>query len=233
MSDNANKGGEHRESLDNRRRLYDVSLTIGPGMLTWPGDPPVAMDIVESIPLGGSSNLSSLRLGSHTGTHVDAPCHFVSGAPGMDGIAPRVLVGPARLYQLPDTACIDRKLLEGLDLNGVTRLLLGTRNSALLKRAQFDRDYVYVSKDGARYLVDIGMKLVGVDYLSIDEYNTREHPTHHILLEAGVVIVEGLDLSGVPPGDYELLCLPLKLKDADGAPARVFLREVSCPDSLR
>ncbi len=208
------------------RKVYDISLTIEPGILVWPGDSPVTMDIVESIDRGGSSNVSLLHVGTHTATHVDAPGHFIPGAPGVDSISPEVLLGQARLFQLPDAHHIDRKLLERLDLKGVKRLLLGTRNSALLKQRQLEPDYAFVSEDAARYLVDMGIKLVGVDYLSIEQYQKEGHPTHHILLGAGVVIVEGLYLTDVPSGDYELMCLPLKIKDADGAPARVFLREV-------
>ena len=208
------------------RKIYDVSLLIYPGMLVWPGNAPVSVDSVKSIAEGGSSNLSLLHIGTHTGTHVDAPRHFLPGAPGIDGIAPELLLGSARLFQLPDVRRIDRRLLEKLDLNGLQRLLLGTRNSALLKSGHFGLDYAFVTEDGARYLLEKGIKLVGVDYLSIEEYKKEGYPTHHILLEAGVVIVEGLDLAGVPPGDYELLCLPLKIRDADGAPARVFLREM-------
>lgn len=208
------------------RKVYDISLTIEPGILVWPGDSPVTMDIVESIDRGGSSNVSLLHVGTHTATHVDAPGHFIPGAPGVDSISPEVLLGQARLFQLPDAHHIDRKLLERLDLNDVKRLLLGTRNSALLKQRQLEPDYAFVSEDAARYLVDMGIKLVGVDYLSIEQYQKEGHPTHHILLGAGVVIVEGLYLTDVPSGDYELMCLPLKIKDADGAPARVFLREV-------
>ncbi len=208
------------------RKIYDISLTIEPGILVWPGDSQVAVDIVESIGRGGSSNVSLLHVGTHTATHVDAPGHFIPGAPGVDSISPEVLLGPARLFQLPDAHHIDRKLLERLDLKGVERLLLGTRNSALLKQRHLEPDYAFVSEDAARYLVDMGIKLVGVDYLSIEQYQKEGHPTHHILLGAGVVIVEGLYLTDVPSGDYELMCLPLKIKDADGAPARVFLREV-------
>lgn len=208
------------------RKVYDISLTIEPGILVWPGDSPVTMDIVESIDRGGSSNVSLLHVGTHTATHVDAPGHFIPGAPGVDSISPEVLLGQARLFQLPDAHHIDRKLLERLDLKDVKRLLLGTRNSALLKQRQLEPDYAFVSEDAARYLVDMGIKLVGVDYLSIEQYQKEGHPTHHILLGAGVVIVEGLYLTDVPSGDYELMCLPLKIKDADGAPARVFLREV-------
>lgn len=207
-------------------KIYDISLTIYPGMPVWPDNPQIALDTVKSIDRGGSSNVSLLHIGTHTATHVDAPRHFIPGALGIDGIGPEVLLGPARLFQLPEAHYIDRNLLEGLDLKGVERLLFGTRNSALLKQRQFEQDYVFISEDAARYLVDMGIKLVGVDYLSLDQYQNKARPAHHILLGAGVVIVEGLDLTGVPTGDYELLCLPLKIKGGDGAPARVFLREI-------
>ncbi|MEE8583203.1 MAG: cyclase family protein [Dehalococcoidales bacterium] len=207
-------------------RIYDVSLTIEPGMAVWPGDPPVAMESASAITEGGSSNLSRLKMGSHTGTHVDAPRHFIDGAAGVDAISSDVLTGPARLFQLPRVKRIDRRVLEGLDLEGVSRLLLGTGNSALLGKKPLSMDYAFVTGDAARYMVGRGVKLVGIDYLSIEEHGTVVHPVHHALLGAGVVIVEGLDLAGVPAGDYELMCLPLKMKDADGAPARVLLREV-------
>lgn len=207
-------------------KLYDVTLTIEPDMLVWPGNPRVAVDTVKSIAQGSSSNVSLLHIGTHTATHVDAPRHFIPGAPGVDSLEPEVLVGRARLFQLPGAHHIDRKLLEGLDLKGVKRLLLGTRNSALLKQKQLGLDYAFISADAARYLVDMGIKLVGLDYLSVEQYQKEGRPAHNILLGAGMVIVEGLALAEVPAGDYELLCLPLKLKDADGAPARVFLREV-------
>ena len=207
-------------------RIYDVSLTIEPGMAVWPGDPPVAVESASAITEGGSSNLSRLKMGSHTGTHVDAPRHFIDGAAGVDAISSDVLTGPARLFQLPRVKRIDRRVLEGLDLEGVSRLLLGTGNSALLGKKPLSMDYAFVTGDAARYMVGRGVKLVGIDYLSIEEHGTVVHPVHHALLGAGVVIVEGIDLAGVPAGDYELMCLPLKMKDADGAPARVLLREV-------
>jgi arylformamidase len=211
----------------NQGKLYDVSLTISAGIPIWPGNPQLALDSVKTIAQGASSNLSLLHIGTHTATHVDAPSHFIEGAPGVDNIPPEVLVGHARLLQLPEVHHIDRQVLRKLDLTGVTRILLGTRNSVLLKQAQLDMDYAFVSADAAQYLVDIGIKLVGIDYLSIEQYQKEGHPAHHILLGAGVVIIEGLYLADVPPGDYELMCLPLKLRDADGAPARVFLRELS------
>ena len=147
------------------RKVYDISLTIEPGMPVWPGNPPVAMDTVKSITSGSSSNISLLHIGTHTATHVDAPCHFIPGAPGIDSISPEVLLGLARLFQLPEAHHIDRRLLERLNLKGVTRLLLGTRNSALLKQGNLELDYAFISEDAARYLVDMGIKLVGIDYL--------------------------------------------------------------------
>jgi arylformamidase len=212
------------------KKLFDVSMIIQPDMLTWPGNAPVSIEPVKRIAQGASSNVSILHIGTHCGTHVDAPCHFIDGTAGVDKIDQDVLVGPARLFQLPDAKYIDRQTLGKLDLSGVKRLLLGTRNSSLLQQ-DHTSDYSFITGDGARYLVEKGIELVGIDYLSIEEYKKEGYPTHHILLEAGVVIVEGLDLSEVPTGDYELMCLPIKIKDADGAPARVLLRELAEEES--
>ncbi|MFO8011579.1 MAG: cyclase family protein [Dehalococcoidia bacterium] len=208
------------------RNLYDISMSIYAGMLTWPGNPRFSLDKVKSIADGDSSNISLLRIGTHTGTHVDAPRHFINTASGVDSINPTILVGPARLVQLPEAELIDRRLLSSFDLAGVSRLLLGTRNSALLHQSQHTPEYAYLTEDGAEYLVEKGIKLIGIDYLSIEQFRSPGHVTHRVLLEAGLVIVEGLDLSCIPPGEYELICLPLKLKDADGAPARALLREL-------
>ncbi|MBI4284399.1 MAG: cyclase family protein [Chloroflexi bacterium] len=208
------------------RKIYDVSLTIQPGMLVWPGNAPVTVDTVKALSRGDSSNVSLLHIGTHTGTHVDAPRHFIPDAPGVDNISPEVLVGPTRLFHLPQVHRLDRPVLEKLDLTGVARLLLGTHNSTLLRKQEFDSSYTFLTEDGARYLAEEGIRLVGIDYLSIEEYQKPGRPAHHVLLGAGMVIIEGLDLAGVPAGDYDLLCLPLKLKDGDGAPARVFLREL-------
>lgn len=208
------------------RKLYDVSLTIYPGMPVYPGNAPVEIEEVKSMERGGSSNVSLLHIGTHTSTHVDAPRHFIANGPGVDEIDPCLLVGPARLFQLPNVDHIDRTSLQALDLRGVERALFGTRNSLLLRHEDVHLDYAYVSADAASFLVDAGVRLVGVDYLSIEQYKKEGRPAHHTLLEAGIAIVEGLYLADVPPGDYELLCLPLKVKGADGAPARVLLREL-------
>jgi len=207
-------------------RLLDVTLTIHSGMVVYPGNAPVRIEEVKSIDAGGSSNVSLLHIGSHTSTHVDAPRHYLPDGVGVDAIKPEVLVGKARVFQLGDIPLIDEGLLGGLDLEGVERVLFGTGNSLLLQHGHMHLDYAYLTGAAAQYLVNCGVRLVGVDYLSIEEYKKPGRPAHHTLLQAGVVIVEGVCLADVPAGDYELLCLPLKLKDADGAPARVLLREI-------
>jgi arylformamidase len=214
------------ESALRRRKLYDISLIIQPNMITYPGDTPVSIEAVKSIAHGDSSNLSLLRIGTHSGTHVDAPSHFLSDAPGIDISSPEILMGPARLFQLPDVSHIDCKVLEELDLSGTSRLLLGTSNSTLLKKKVFDPSFIHLTEDAASYIAAQGIKLVGIDYLSIEGFKQEGHPVHRTLLSAGVLVIEGLDLTDVPPGDYELIGLPLRLKDGDAAPARVFLREV-------
>lgn len=210
-----------------RGKVYDVSHTIYSGMLVWPTDPPVAIEPGKSIAKGGSSNVSVLSLSSHSGTHIDAPRHYIEGAAGVDAISAGTLMGQARVFQF-DTLLtrIDRQVLAGLDIHGQTRILFKTRNSALWQTGKFTKDYAYLTEDGARYLVEEGVKLVGADYLSIEEFDNKKRSAHHTLLKDGVVIVEGLDLSDVPAGDYELLCLPLKINDGDGAPVRAFLREL-------
>lgn len=230
-------GGHHLRRLEqikniefksclHRRKVYDISFPIYPGMVVWPGDPAVSFDSVKSIDRGDSNNISVLHMGSHSATHIDAPRHFLKNGHGIDSIDPEALMGPVRLLQLPKVSQINRSLLSEFNLNDISRLLIGTRNSALLKKEQFDNNYTYITEDAANYLVELGIKTLGFDYLSIDAFSTGVYPIHLILLNADVVIIEGLYLSDVPPGDYEMLCLPLKIKNGDAAPARVFLREV-------
>lgn len=195
-------------------------------MVVWPSDPPFRVEPWSQLAQGGSSNVSLLHLTSHTGTHVDAPSHFIPGAASVDQVDPQLLVGPARLFNLEGERTISLSALHGLDLAGVSRALFRTRNSYHLQDEDFWPEFTYLTEEGARFLVERGASLVGVDYLSIEAYQNPDHPTHRILLGAGVVVIEGLDLSQVEAGDYELMCLPLKLKDADGAPTRVFLREL-------
>jgi arylformamidase len=209
-------------------RVIDVSLPIGPELLTWPGDPGVEVRPSKRISEGDPANVSELRIGTHTGTHVDPPVHFIEGAGPIDRVAPEVLYGEAVVADLTGVGAIGPMELEGLGLpDGTERLLCKTKNSELWRRlpVEFPDDYVAVTPEGALWLVDRGLRLVGVDFLSVEMKGAEGHPVHHTLLENGVIIVEGLDLSAVDPGSYTLACLPLRITDGDGGPARALLIE--------
>jgi arylformamidase len=197
-------------------------------MLTWPGDPAVELDPAKRIARGDAANVSLLRLGTHTGTHVDPPFHFIDGAATADELDPAVLVGRATVADLRAiTGNVGPAELEALALDdGTERLLLRTPNSDLWRNGsdiRFPDHYTALDPEGARWCVEHNVRLVGTDFLSIEEKGAEGHPTHVTLLEAGVVIVEGLDLHDVDPGVYTLICAPLKIGGGDGAPARVFL----------
>jgi arylformamidase len=206
-------------------RLVDVSVLLSPGLATYPGNPPFELSPVKRVSDGGSSNVSRLTLGTHTGTHVDAPRHFFDDKPGVDGLALELLVGRTRVIDVPHRGGITESHLAGAGLREDLRVLLRTPNSALWNSHEaFHADYTYLTEGGARFLVDQGVKVVGVDYLSVEQFKKPGAPAHHVLLGNGVVIIEGLDLSEADAGQYEMYCLPLKIKDGDGAPARVVLK---------
>ena len=206
--------------------IYDISVPLRSAGVVYPGNPAIAITAQQAISQGAGANVSRLDLGSHTGTHVDAPKHFFDDGAGVDALPLDVLMGPARLIAFgDDVKSIGEAELRPHDLRGVTRLLMRTRNSAWLASGapEFHPDYTYVAPDGAAYLVGLGIRLVGVDYLSVEQFHSGHHRTHRTLLGAGVVIVEGLMLTEPAPGDYELRCLPLRLAGLDGAPARAVL----------
>jgi len=205
-------------------KIYDVSMPLREGMIVYPGDAPFERDEYRRISAGASSNNSRLMMGAHTGTHIDAPRHFIDGAASMDAIAPDVLVGPCRVFKSDASEAIEAAELERHDWKDVTRALFKTRNSALLSLDRFDERFVYLARSAAEFLVARGIKLVGVDYLSIDKFHSPDHPAHLLLLGAGAVAIEGLNLAAVEPGDYELICAPLLVVGGEAAPARVFLR---------
>ena len=206
--------------------IYDISLTISLSLPVWPGDPPVKMPLTESMQAGAEYNLTRLDISAHTGTHVDAPHHFLNDGRTVESLALDVLTGPCYVVQLPDDVDeISAEVLQRIPLAaGTTRILFGTRNSKLWAQGEtrFQEDFVAISEDGAEWLVEHGIKLVGVDYLSVAPYSDSI-PTHRVLLQAGIIALEGLNLSQVPRGFYDLYCLPLKLAGADGAPARAIL----------
>jgi len=205
---------------------YDVSLPIFSRMPVWPGDPPITVEPISRISRGDKTNLSHLDMGSHTLTHVDAPHHFIDKALTVDRLPLDVLIGPAVVVEpRPEKNLITATDLSQLGIRKAERLLIKTRNSDLWASGPYDfePDFVSLSKDTAGWLLSRGVKLVGVDYLSVDAFGAEEAIVHRTLLGNGVIIVEGLNLSQVPEGHYQLICLPLKIRDGDGAPARVVL----------
>lgn len=208
--------------------IYDITVPIQSGMPVYEGDPGVEITPWSAFAKGDSSNVSVLHFGAHTGTHVDAPAHFIEGARKLDALSLDVLIGPARVIRVPDEKLeIDKSFLESSNLNNVERVLFHTRNSALWSEG-FRKDFTHLLPEAAQKLVDDGIKLVGTDYLSIEKFHSGHHRTHLTLLSRNVIIVEGLNLTDVPEGDYELICLPLKIAGGagDGAPARAVLRSL-------
>ncbi len=195
-------------------------------MPVWPGEPDLEVHRLHSIENGAGANVSGLRAGCHTGTHVDAPLHFVGGGDSVDKLPLDLFVGRAVVHTMTASTCIGKGDLESLDIRRGDRVIFKTSNSLLWEKGPFQRDFVYISEEAASHLVDIGVKTVGIDYLSVEKYGLEEAPTHHIFLSAGTGLIEGLDLRGIEGGEYELICLPLKLDGVDGAPARVILRAV-------
>jgi arylformamidase len=203
----------------------DVSVPIKNGMHHWPGDPPTFITMHAGTAKGDVCNVSGMFHSSHMGTHMDAPFHFLPGTKTMDDLPFEAVMGPARLVEIKDKVAIKPAELKKLKPQPGERLLFKTPNSAKSwKKPEFDKDFVYISKEGAQYLVDCGIQTVGVDYLSVGGFYKDGIPTHHILLGAEVWIIEGLDFSKVKPGNYELLCLPIKFDKGDGAPARCLIR---------
>ena len=210
-------------------KVHDVTLTVRPGMTTWGDEPGPTITPFRRIAKGDTANVSTICLGDHTGTHVDPPLHFIDGGAGADALPLDALLGPCAVVAFEGQGHVSAEFLERSAPQGATRLLLKTRNSRLWidPTHHFTRDITGVSASAARWAVDHGVRLVGIDYLTIEPQGPEKagYPTHQTLLGAGVVVVEGLDLRAVQPGTYDLICAPLKIGGADGAPARVFLVE--------
>ncbi len=204
--------------------LHDVSVPVHPGMVIYRGNPGVEIERASSIAGGDGANVSRLTMGVHTGTHIDGALHFFDDGAGADSLPLEAMLGPCAVVELPEVGDgpIDEAALRAAEIPaGTERLILKTPNSELWSREEFTHDFARLDGSGARHLLDLGTRLVGIDYLSIGDQDA-----HHALLGAGVVALEGLDLRGVAPGGYELLCLPVRLVDTDGASARVVLRDL-------
>ena len=209
-----------------KKRFYDISMTIENGMLSWPSDGPVSIEKVRSMENGELLNLSRLDMSAHTGTHVDAPVHFIQEGSGIDSVPLDILIGPAAVVHLPGVREIGDGELKAAGIPPDTkRLLLKTENGKLLGQKQFQKDYSFFTLEGAQYIIDSGVRLVAIDYLSIAAYGSGE-AVHQALLGEGIVIIEGVDLREISAGPYNMIALPLKIGGCDGAPARVVLEEM-------
>jgi arylformamidase len=206
-------------------KIYDITIPINPYMPVWPDDPGVEINRVSKIEEGANANVSHLSLSAHTGTHVDAPYHFIPEGASLDRVPLDSFIGEADVMEIPNVDLITAVDVHNANLPlDARRVLFKTRNSDIWARGEnrFKEDFVALSPDAAQTLVDRDICLVGIDYLSVAPFK-QSRPTHQILLAAGVVILEGINLTNIPPGRYFLYCLPLKLEGVDGAPARAIL----------
>jgi arylformamidase len=230
--ESANYYARRHRPLSNSMQIYDVSVPLSEVTPTYPGDPGIEITAWHTIADGDASNVSLLHFGAHSGTHVDAPAHFIEGGNRADFLSLESLIGPAEVVEVPaNINAIDEEFAATLTLTPGQRVLFKTRNSTFWNEpAQgFRSDYAYLNSGAARLLVESGIRLVGIDYLSVEQFQSEKFETHQILLSNGVTILEGLDLRGIAAGSYELICLPLKIAggSGDGAPARAVLRTLN------
>ena len=215
----------HVAAEPEKERWIDISVPLRNAMVHWPSDPPVRIERVLDVERGDSHTRSEIVMGSHSGTHMDAPLHFIEHGVGIDRMPLDITVGRARVIEIQDTESVKPEELVQHRIRRGERILFKTRNSSRVWQTDtFVEDYVYISREAATYLSKIGARLVGVDYLSVGGLKGEGSQTHRLLLEEGVWIIEGLDLSQVAPGRYYLVCLPLRIQGGDAAPARAILR---------
>jgi arylformamidase len=203
----------------------DISVSLRSSMVHWPGDPPVVIERISGEGLGDTAAISALSLVSHSGTHIDAPAHYLPQGASIDLMPPEITIGKARVIEIKDSHSVRPEELIPHRIQKDERVLFKTNNSQRVWHTdKFVEDYVYISVEAAQLLAELDIKMVGIDCLSVGGYRNDGAATHRILLENDIWIIEGLDLSPVEPGIYELICLPLKIYGGDGAPARAFIR---------
>ncbi len=205
-------------------KLIDVSVPLDSNSPTYPGNTPFQLEAIKRLARGDSSNVSSVHMSVHGGTHVDAPRHFFDAGGGVESLPLEMLCGRARVIELTTRRGVTAEDLAAFDLKEDIRLLIKTHNSRLWGSPEFHQDFIGLTGPAAQFLVEHGVKVVGVDYLSVEEFKKPGAPAHHALLGAGTIVIEGLNLRDVEPGTYEMFCLPLAIVGSDGAPARVVLR---------
>lgn len=207
------------------KKWIDISVTIKSGMVHWPDNPEIKVGKMLDMERGDVCNVSTLSLGSHTGTHMDAPRHFFRDGKTLDRMPLEATIGPARVIEIKDREAVKVEEIRNARIKAGERILFKTRNSRQAwKTDEFDEDFVYISRDAAAFLARAKVMTVGIDYLSVGGFKKDGVETHHALLGAGIWVIEGLNLGKIKPGRYELCCLPIKVLDSDGAPARALLR---------
>ncbi|MDD4875997.1 MAG: cyclase family protein [Dehalococcoidales bacterium] len=208
-----------------KKSWVDISIPLKDGMVHWPDDPPVVIKRIGNIENGDAANLSVLSMGAHSGTHVDAPLHFVKNGEGIDHIPLDTVIGRAQVIEIKDPESIKPEELAEHRIRNGDRILFKTRNSPhTWQDDNFTKDFIFISDAAAEFLVNRGVRLVGIDYLSVGSFKHDGSRVHHRLLSSGVWIIEGLNLANITPGNYDFICLPLRIVGGDGAPARAILR---------
>jgi len=203
----------------------DISLTTCRGLIHWPTDKLIKIHKIQSIAKGHSANVTQIDMSVHTGTHIDAPIHFIKGGKAVDQLSLNKLLGKCYVYDIGRVDVIDVNILNKIVIpKNVKKILFKTKNSNLWRKKKFYKKYVALTKDAAKWITKKRIDLVGIDYLSIQRFNERNNETHKILLSKGIIILEGLNLQNIKQGVYELIVLPIKIKDSDGAPARAILK---------
>jgi arylformamidase len=206
-------------------RYHDITVPISTQLPVYEGDPPVEVTPFSSIAKGNPANILRLQITTHTGTHIDAPLHFVEGGKDVCAVPLELLIGPALVIDAGDAAEITPEFIASTHVKGIKRLLFKTRNSTYWHEQHFRKDFTSISSEASRHLVELGVQLVGIDYLSVERFDSQDHSTHLTLLQANVIVLEGVNLSEVSEGMYELICLPLPVHNGDGAPCRAILLE--------
>ncbi len=205
------------------KKFIDISMTLSPDIPVYPGDPALQITDILNIDRGDIVNLSAVSMGVHTGTHIDSPKHFYKDGMTIEEIPLEYLIGPVKVFEIENKAVIEVEDLKEFNIEKNDRILLKTINSSLLQYRDFATDFTYLSPEAARYLAQIGIRTLGFDYLSIDKYNSKDFGAHYALLGQNIVIIEGLNLQEIEPGEYYLIVMPLKLKGGNGSPARAAL----------
>jgi arylformamidase len=207
-------------------KYYDISLNLSADTVRWITSIPFELHERRRISRGDTSNSSAVTMSLHSGTHMDAPFHFVPDGTTIDNLPLDLFIGPALVHEVKAEGYIKAEHVEGIELDGITRVLFKTRNSELLQRGAYDPDFVAFSVEAAEAMVAKGVKLVGLDYLSVAHAGEEQVPVHRAFLDRGVALLEGIDLSEIAPGRYELICFPIRIRGADGAPCRAVLRDL-------